>query len=137
MGHRRSVTPTNTDLTRLIKEWREEDRKEYKRRHDVQDDRILRLASKDDVAAIQAIVDTMYRAMFDEEHQLKLATKADVKPVVDFYSNLVLSAKITSNGGKWISRFVLGLVAFFVAVGALTGMFKGFIAWLVAWAMPK
>lgn len=66
-------------------------------------------------------------ALFDEHGMPLFATKADVMPVVDFYKKLMLAAQLTDNGGKWVSRFIIGLVATFIALGALFGWFKAIL----------
>ena len=128
--------PTNTDLMRLIQQWREDDRREYKKRHDAQDDKILGLASKDDVAAVQTDIATISKALFDEDSTLKLATRADVQPVVDLYQKLMLSAKITGGFSKWMSRTILVLAATLIGWSALMGYLQSFIATVITWGKP-
>jgi len=67
----------------------------------------------------------------------KFATKKDVQPVVAFYDKLALSAQLVNGGGKWLSRFVLGLAALLVAFSIITGAFKGWLVALAAWVLHK
>lgn len=99
------------------------------------------MATKDDITAVGQNVsnqiEELKKLFLDEKGDPKFATKQDVAPVLSLYNNIVLSAKITSTGGKWFYRIVLTLAALFIAWGVLLGGFKGFLASLFVWATPK
>lgn len=134
---KRKKSPTNMELLLAIETWRNEDRAEATRRLNSQDDKILGLASKGDVTAVQQEVSNIASAVFDERGDIKLAEKTDVQPVVDFYKKLVLSAEITQGAGKWTSRLILGLAALLIALGVISGGFKSLVIAVFTWAMPK
>lgn len=92
-------------------------------------------ATQDDLAQLAA---HLFTVDADTKQLIpKFATAAQVAPVVEWHENLVQAAKFTSTGGKWLSRTVLALAAFFLAWGVLMGGLKGFLAWVAGWALTK
>jgi hypothetical protein len=75
------------------------------------------LATKDDLRAM----------LFDKEGLPLFATRNDVMPIIKFYNNVKLAAKITEGSGVWGSRLIIGIVATGLAIGIITGWFKGLL----------
>lgn len=128
---KRRRPPTNTELMFAIEGWRNEDRAEVNRRMKGMNDVILSLASKDDIAGVKQDVSNLSAAIFDEKSELKIATKADVQPVVDWHRNLVAAARFTSIGGTWTSRIILGIATILLALGVIKGGLAHALAWLL------
>lgn len=91
------------------------------------------LATKDDLSAVavdmatKTDINNLHAMLFAADGTPLFATKNDVLPVVQFYNNLMLAAKFTENGGKWGSRFIIGIVATGIAFGVIFGWFKSLI----------
>lgn len=120
----RKRPPTNTELLIAIEKMRSEDREEVNKRMGNMQDQILGLPTRADVTAVQTTVETMSKAIFDEHSELKLATKADVQPVIDLYRKLTLSAQITSSVGKWSSRSILAIAGALIAISVIVAAAK-------------
>lgn len=96
-------------------------------------EKMATLATKGDLSVItvematKADVNALHSMLFDSEGQPLFATKADVLPVVNFYKNLLLAARITDTGGKWGSRLIISIVATGIALGVIFGWFKGLL----------
>lgn len=132
---KKKKAPTNTELLLAIQRMRDEDSEKTNRRINTMGETILGLASKGDVAAVHTLIETTNKAIFDENSELKLATKADVQPVIDLYRKLTLSAQLVGTGGKWTSRLILGIAAILIALGVISGGIKGVLAAAIGWAL--
>lgn len=82
-------------------------------------------------------VEKLHKLLVDDDGTPRFATKRDVAPLLKFYNNIILSAQITEGAGKWISRTILWLAGFLIAMGIITGGFKAAVAGLLAWVTPK
>lgn len=67
----------------------------------------------------------------------KLATRDDMKEVLEIWKNVQLTGRILSGGGKWAWRTILVVAGIIGAVGIITGGLKAVIAGVVSWATFK
>lgn len=100
-------------------------------------DKMATLATKDDLSVVmldqasKKDMDTLTKALFDEEGKPRFATREDVFPVVDFYKKIMLTAQITNGSGKWFARFIIGGTSLLIALGALWVFAKSALIWLI------
>lgn len=98
-------------------EERDNERFEDQKRHldealKAQDKKISVLATKDDLK--------------------KLATKEDIRNVVNVYNAFVTAGNIVSKSGGWLSKIIPLVASIIIAIGVISGAWKMMVAWLLS-----
>lgn len=66
-----------------------------------------------------------------------LATKEDVKQIIEVFNNLKTAGQIIAGGSKWGYRILITIAAIVFATATITGGFKAILVGLLGWIMPK
>lgn len=66
-----------------------------------------------------------------KEDIANLATRESVEEVLKVFHIISTTLRVTSKGGKWGYRIILGLAAFIAALSVITGAWKGMLAALI------
>ena len=103
-----------------LTEWRDSHELENKKRFEMLQKNIDALPDKNALALLAT-----------REDIASLATRESVEEVLRVFNVISTTLRMTSTGGKWGYRIILGLAAFIAALSVITGAWKGMLATLI------